>query len=113
MRSALPHSARLGSRVPLAALRDLFANDLFIEVRTQDLRHHHAAVLLLVILDDRDPRAPNCRAAAVQCVRVVGLLAAAETDAGATRLMGLEVRAGADLLVAILARQPDLDIVRL
>src|SRR5258708_12632939 len=102
MRSALPHSARLGSRVPLAALRDPFANDLFIEVRTQDLRHHHAAVLLLVILDDRDPRAPNCQAAAVQRVRVVGLLAAAETDAAPAPLLTLQVRPQPDLFVPLL-----------
>ena len=59
------------------------------------------AVGLLVVLENRDQRAADGEARAVQRVRVLGLLRAvgAEADVGAARLEGLAVAAGRDLAI--------------
>src|SRR5207245_4433137 len=46
-------------------------------------------------------------------VRVLRLLPAAEADARTARLVGLEIGAGGDLLVRILPRQPNFNVVGL
>src|SRR5437868_2219114 len=78
------------------------ANDFFPNVGPQHLRYHDAAILLLVVLHDRDPRAAHRQAAAIQRVRILGLLPAAEADARPARLIGFEIRAGRDLFIPIL-----------
>src|SRR5215470_9166286 len=88
-------------------------NHFFPDIRPQRFRHHHAAILLLVVLDDRHPRAPHREAAAVERVHMLVLLANAVADVGPPRLVSFKVTAGRDLLVAILPRQPDFDIVGL
>src|SRR5205807_6346710 len=88
-------------------------NYLDVQVRPQRLRHHHRAVLLLVILHDRDPCPAHRQTAPVERVLQLRLLAAAVPDPCPARLERLEVRAGGNLLISVLPRQPDLDIVSL
>src|SRR5262245_66572665 len=83
--------------------------------RPQRLGDDDRAVLLLVVLDNRDERAADGEAGAVQRVdelRLAGTIAA-ELDARAARLKRLCVAAGRNLAIGVLAGQPDLDVVRL
>src|SRR5580700_3047301 len=90
------------------------ANYIRAQIRPQRLRHYHAAIPLLVVFDDRHPGAAHSQAAAVQRMGELGLaLRTFESYGSAAGLEGLEIRAGGDFLVAVLARQPDFDIVSL
>src|SRR5689334_14370212 len=84
-------------------------------VRAQRLRDLDRAVGPLVVLEDRHDGASDGKARSVQRVHELGLLAfaAAEADRSAARLEVAVVRARGDLLVRVLARQPDLEVVGL
>src|SRR5215472_7124560 len=111
--SCVPPS-RVSSRTAFTVSLPLHRPDHFLpHIGPQCLRDHHAAVLLLVVLDNRHPRTSHRQTAAVQRVRVLGLLASAVANVRAARLVGLVVAAGRDLLVRVLPRQPHLDVVRL
>src|SRR6185437_6406679 len=73
------------------------------------------AVGLLVVLENRDPGAPDGQAAAVDGVRqtALALAAGAEPNVGPPRLKIREVAAGADLAIRLLAWKPDLEIIGL
>src|SRR6185437_13449371 len=70
---------------------------------------------LLVVLENRDPGAPDGQAAAVDGVRqtALALAAGAEPNVGPPRLKIREVAAGADLAIRLLAWKPDLEIIGL
>src|SRR6185369_12800443 len=90
----------------------LLDDSLSSHVRAQGFGNRDADVLLLVILDDGHPGAANCEPAAIQGVDELGLpFGALEPDAGSARLEGFEIRAGRNLLVTVLAGQPDFDVV--
>src|SRR5471030_1387065 len=88
-------------------------DNFYAHVGPQHFGDDDAAVLLLVVFDNRHPGAAHRQAAAVQSVDVLRLLSGLITDAGAAGLEGFEVGAGGDLLVAVLAGKPDLDVVGL
>src|SRR5215472_2669626 len=84
-------------------------------VRTQGVRNDNAAIGLLVVFQDRQPGAPDGQAATVERVHQLALLRAFRppADVGATRLVGLKVRAGRYLAIELLAGQPYFKIVSL
>src|SRR5665213_1965220 len=89
---------------------------LIVHVHDLDaLDGYVAAVRALVVLDQRDQRASDRAARAVQRVDRFGLRAgfAAETDRGAPGLEIGAVRARADLAIGLRARHPGLHVVRL
>src|ERR1039458_1319392 len=71
------------------------------------------AVGLLVVLEDGEVGASDGEAAAVEGVDELGFLLAggAEANVGAAGLKALEVGAGADFAVKLLAGQPDFEVV--
>jgi hypothetical protein len=88
-------------------------------VGTEGFRNEHGAVSLLVVFEDRQPGAADGQAAAVERVHKLGLGLGAlhgrrpVADVGAARLKGVEVGAGRNFAIKILAGQPDLEIVGL
>src|SRR5689334_9056539 len=85
------------------------------DVRTKRGRDDHRAISLLVLLEDRNQRATNREARAVERVDRTRSLAGRRpvADLGAPRLEVLVVRARGDLAERALAREPDLDVVGL
>src|SRR6185437_11451828 len=86
-------------------------------VGTQRLGNRHRAVLVLVVLQDRDQRAADREARAVQRVHearaplpAIRALLGPITRIHAARLVIAAVGAARDLAVASLPRQPDLDV---
>mmetsp|Transcript_1075 Transcript_1075/g.1642 ORF Transcript_1075/g.1642 Transcript_1075/m.1642 type:complete len:501 (-) Transcript_1075:722-2224(-) len=83
-------------------------------VGAQHLRHRDAAIGVLVVLQHGHQRAAHGQAGAVQRVHqfvlAQGVLEARLHAAG---LEGAHVRAGADLAVGVLRRQPDLQVIGL
>src|SRR5579871_2965411 len=84
-------------------------------IRPQCLRNDHSSIRLLIILNDRDPGAPNGQRAAVQGVDELGLVLAFRpiSNVRPPRLVRLEIRARRNLAVELLARQPHFDVVSL
>src|SRR5919107_282177 len=84
-------------------------------VRPERFGDEDGAVLLLVVLKDREPRAADGEAGAVERVDVLGLRAArpAEAYLRAARLVRLEVRARRDFAEGVLRGQPHLQVVGL
>src|SRR5262245_45789501 len=78
-------------------------------------RQQYAAVGLLAVLEQGDQGAADREAGTVQRVHEPGLALALGAIAGAhpARLEVAAVRAAGDLAIAPLARQPDLNVVRL
>ena len=97
-------------------LSGLNADDGFaVHVGDQGVGDADGAVGLLVVLEDGEVGAADGEAAAVEGVQELGLLRAggAVADVGAAGLEALEVGAGADLAVELLAGEPDLEVVGL
>src|SRR5665213_2739621 len=90
------------------------ANHFDAKVRAQSFGHNDAAVGLLVVFDDGKPGAADGESAAVESVDEVSFAAAGfglnRCPAG---LVSLEVGAGRDFLVAVLAGEPDFYVVGL
>src|SRR5947208_9153933 len=85
------------------------------DVRPQRRRNRHGAVGVLVVLQHGDDGAADGEAGAVQGVAEVRLATALRLEAdvdAATAEVGV-VRAGRDLAVLALSRQPDLEVVAL
>ena len=84
-------------------------------VGAQDGRHGDASLLVLEVLHHRDERAADGDARAIQRVDVARALLPGLAAAGvhAPRLEVAAVRAGRDLAIRALPRQPDLDVVGL
>src|SRR5919197_798574 len=84
-------------------------------IRTYRLRQDDASVRLLSVLENRHDRSSDGETAAVERRGEPRLLARrrAETDLRAPGLEVAECRARADLAIAVLARKPDLQVVRL
>src|SRR6185312_21974 len=89
-------------------------------VGPQRLRDRHRAVLVLVVLQDRDQRAADREARAVQRVHearaplpTIRALLGPVTRIHAPQLVVAAVGAARDLAIAALARQPDLDVIGL
>src|SRR2546426_507551 len=84
-------------------------------VGDERLGNPDGAVLLLEILEDRDEGSAHRQAGAVEGVDELRLRLGSGTvpDVGAAGLEILEVGAGGDLPEGLLAREPDLQIVRL
>ena len=94
----------------------LFADDgLVVHVGDQRVRDADGAVGLLVVFKDGEVGAADGEAAAVEGVEELGFLGSgsSEADVGAAGLEGFEVRAGGDLAVEALAREPDFEVVGL
>src|ERR1019366_8651016 len=84
-------------------------------VRPESLWNFDRPIGLLVVLDNRQPRAPHSQAPAVDGVNKLDFtLRAARpvADIGPPRLKAFEVRAGGNLPVELLSRQPDLQVKR-
>lgn len=99
-----------------AKLRDRLDLLEAAHVGTQNLGDRDGAVSVLVVLQN------GCHGTAgrqtgtvegVQIARTLEVLGVAILDVGATGLEVTTVGAGADLLVGVVARQPDLDVVGL
>src|SRR3989338_2944994 len=84
-------------------------------VRLERLGNGDGTVLLLVVLHDRDERAPDGKAGAVQRVDEARVLFAFRPVARihAPRLEVAADRAGGNFAIGLLPRQPDLDVVGL
>src|SRR5437763_6033344 len=101
---------------PRARGARLRAGDAFRagHVAAQGGRDDYRAVALLVVLQDRDQRAADREARAIQRMDVLGLsLVVAEAGLHAPRLEGLHVGARRNLAIGVLAWQPDLEVVGL
>src|SRR5207302_2434244 len=85
------------------------------EVWPDSSGEHDRTVRLLPVFQDGDHGTPDRQAAAVQRVHEARLLLRSrpEADLRTARLEIRERRARADLAVRLLARQPDLQVVRL
>ncbi len=86
-----------------------------VHVWDEGLGNYDAAVGLLVIFEDGEPGAADGQAAAVERVDELGLARPswAVADVGAAGLEGLEVGAGRDFAVEVLAGEPDFEVVGL
>src|SRR5437867_377966 len=86
---------------------------LAIKIRTKRFRNHDGSVFLLIVFHDRDPRAADSETGSVQCVYKPDFSAAAWTasDLGSPGLKILDVAARCDFTIAVLAGQPNFDIV--
>src|SRR5262245_35395521 len=84
-------------------------------VRSERRRDRHGPIGFLVVFHNRDQRATHGEPRAVERVAEAGPSTARRliADLRASRLEGAAVRAGGDLAVPALPRQPDLDIVAL
>src|ERR1039458_5914142 len=86
---------------------------------TKKLGDKYGAIGLLVVFDNGEPGAAHGETAAIEGMHELrfGLCArrgcGAVADVGTARLKGVEVGAGRDFAIKILARQPDLEVVRL
>src|SRR5262245_36214135 len=84
-----------------------------VQIWLQGFRNHHRAVLLLIIFHDGDPGSSDRQSRTVQGMNEPDLLTGAWPilyirPAG---LKSIEVAAGGNLAIGILARQPHFDIV--
>src|SRR3990172_6025977 len=98
-------------RSPLGGLAELL---LPAHVRSQRFRDRHTSVLVLEVLEDGDETAGRRHRRRIE--RVGHELVAADlapADVEPTRLVLRAVRAGDDLSVLVLAREPRLDVVLL
>src|SRR6187200_2792280 len=86
-----------------------------MHVWSQGFRNNYRSVGLLVVLEDRDPRATNREAGAIERVHKLRLRTTTtpETNLRAPRLERLIIRTRRDLTKRILRRQPHLDVVSL
>src|SRR5579863_5124457 len=90
------------------------ANHFDAKVWAQNFGHDYAAVGLLVVFKDREPSAADSEPAAIESVDEIGFAAARfDFNRRAAGLVGLEVGAGRDFLVGVLAGEPDFDVVGL
>ncbi len=99
-----------------SVLACVFANDGFaVHVWDEGLGYFDAAVGLLVVFEDCEIGSAYGEAAAVEGVEELGLAGSgwAVADVGSAGLEGLEVGAGADLAVEVLAGEPDFEVVGL
>src|SRR5208337_3632769 len=119
-RSALPRRnfqqpVKLGVWLSGNSLELLRRYAIAANVRTQHFRDHHAAVGLLVVLDDGNPRPPNCQSAAIERVHQFRFLAAFGPVANVCPpcLEIRKVRARGNLAEETLSRQPHFDVIGL
>src|SRR6202789_3681259 len=96
-------------------LTPLLNDGVSTHVRPQRFRHPYRPIGLLIVFQNRQPRASNSEAAAIQRMDEFGLVPSLRTEANicAPRLKALEVRAGRYLAIEPLARQPDLKVIGL
>src|ERR1700761_6321316 len=113
--SAAPKSYLPGCKNDRANSELLRGDPVRSHIRTQRFRYRHAAIGLLGILQDRQPGATDRQPAPIQRVHILTLLAAfgAIANIRAPSLIGFKIRAGRNLAIELLARQPDFEIVRL
>src|SRR5258708_2837010 len=97
----------------LTPARLLAYDGIAVHVGHEDVWNFDGAVGLLVVFEDCEIGAAYGEAAAVEGVEEFALLCARGTiaDVGAASLEGFEVRAGGDLAVEVLAREPDFEVV--
>ena len=86
-----------------------------VHVWDEGLRDFDASVGLLVVFEDREIGSAYGQAAAVEGVEVLGLAGSswAISYVGSAGLEGLEVGAGADFAIEVLAGEPDFEVVGL
>src|SRR5216684_4922938 len=106
------------SRLSFASSRlrvSLARDDLHtLHVGPKCRRHPHRPILILVVLEDGHDSAADGQAGTVEGVNVARLLLrCAVADVGAPGLEVEEVRAGADLAIGLLPRQPHFQVVGL
>src|SRR6516164_11777805 len=84
-------------------------------VGTKNLGQQHAAVRLLIVLDNRNPGAPDGEATAIQSVHKLALARTfgTITNVGTPCLKCFEVGTGRDLAKQSLAREPHFKVIRL
>src|SRR5947208_444019 len=84
-----------------------------VHIDAQYLRHRDGTIAVLVIFEHRDERAPDGNARTIQRVNEPRVLRALRpvTRIHSPRLEIAANRAGRNFTIAILARQPDLDVI--
>src|SRR5450756_1251159 len=115
-------SSCLRLHLPLLLPALLLPNHCFaVHVRNQQLRNFNSSIFPLIILQNRQIGPPHSQPAAIQCVQELAFLRAGLSacsqrlisNVRPPRLECLEIRAGRNLPVEPLSRQPHLQVIRL